>query len=489
MRRRLLPVLAAVPLLAVPALAAAPAFDPVREAKNYSKTTERQAIYLTPQYQQLLRTTSLQNALHAAQLQAADPEREFADLCGMGIDGCAGDVRLYDWQTKGFGIVTPVLFTARSGATLSGHVWATKAGPAKRPGIVITNGSVQADEQLYWFAAQALAKAGYVVLTFDPQGQGQSDTFGVGADQREGVPAQTDGRPFYDGIVDALDFFLSTAAHPYVPRPSCETGTSHADKQQRRVAAGLDTASNPFASLLDPSRIGLAGHSYGAGGVSYVAQADPRVKAVVAWDNLGAPDPAGRESGCVDSRQRRVVKVTKPGLGLSADYYLPPTPNTSLPDRHAKSTSSLAYSKAGVDTGEIIIRGGTHYDFDWIPNPGFGASLRGADLIAWYTTAWFDKYVKGDRTADARLLTDRWQHDGQTAAVDPDHDGNALSTYYDSRLSIRTAGHRVTCEALRTGCGVLSGRDGYPGTYDFLSVDTAPDGRPTTRLPAARGLR
>jgi hypothetical protein len=33
-----------------------------------------------------------------------------------------------------------------------------RSGPAKRPGVVITNGSVQADEQLYWFAAQALAK-------------------------------------------------------------------------------------------------------------------------------------------------------------------------------------------------------------------------------------------------------------------------------------------------------------------------------------------
>ena len=41
---------------------------------------------------------------------------------------------------------------------------ATKAGPAKRPGIVITNGSVQANEPLYWYAAQTLAKAGYVAV-------------------------------------------------------------------------------------------------------------------------------------------------------------------------------------------------------------------------------------------------------------------------------------------------------------------------------------
>ena len=134
-------------------------------------------------------------------MQATDPERNFLGLhlCSTGDDGCAGDVRLYDWEAKGYGIVKKVLFTARSGATISGRVWATKAGPAKRPGIVITNGSVQAPERLYWFAAQTLAKAGYVVLTSDPQGQGQSDERGEAPDENEGSPAQTDGRPFFDG--------------------------------------------------------------------------------------------------------------------------------------------------------------------------------------------------------------------------------------------------------------------------------------------------
>src|SRR5581483_10965433 len=145
-----------------------------------------------------------------------------------------------------------------------GHVWATVAGPRKRPGVVITNGSVQADEQMYWYAAQTLAKDGYVVLTFDPQGQGQSDTYGAGSDRNEGFPAQSDGRPFYDGTEDAIDFFLSTPSHPYEPVRSCTTGTSHSDKQDRRVKAGLDAAYNPFWQLLDPSELGIAGHSYGA---------------------------------------------------------------------------------------------------------------------------------------------------------------------------------------------------------------------------------
>jgi len=138
------------------------AFDPAVEAQNYSKGLERQAIYLTPEYQVLLREVSAHNAATAVAIQAADPERNFiTQLCARGEDGCAGDARLYDWQAKGYGIVEPVLLTARNGATISGHVWATKAGVAKRPGIVITNGSVQAPETLYWFVAQTLAKAGY----------------------------------------------------------------------------------------------------------------------------------------------------------------------------------------------------------------------------------------------------------------------------------------------------------------------------------------
>src|ERR671929_1817135 len=194
-------------LIALVLAAPAAAFDPAYEAENYAKGSERQTIYTTPQYQLLLARVSTQNEQQALAAQLADPERQFqTDLCARGENGCAGDARLYDWQ----GIVRPVLFTARNGATISGHVWATKAGPAQRPGIVITSGSVQAPERLYWYAAQALAKAGYVVLTWDAQGQGMSDTRGEAPDANEGFPAQSDGRPFVDGTEDAIGFFLST---------------------------------------------------------------------------------------------------------------------------------------------------------------------------------------------------------------------------------------------------------------------------------------
>jgi dienelactone hydrolase len=473
---------AALAVIASAALAqSAAAFDPAVEAKDFSKIEERQTIYDTLQYQLDLRRIGTQNAAQSLAIQAADPERSFqANLCAQGQDGCAGDVRLYDWKAKGYGIVEPVLFTARSGATISGHVWATRSGPSQRPGVVITNGSVQADEQMYWYAAQTLAKAGYVVLTWDPQGQGQSDTRGEAPDENEGFPAQSDGRPFFDGTEDALNFFLSTPDQRYEPVPSCSSGTSHAPKQDRRAAQGLDAAYNPFWDLLDRSRIGIAGHSYGAAGVSYIGQADPRVKAIVAWDNLAGADPNGAsasfppgEAGCpADPSARTPAPITKPALGISADYGLPPLPNTSQPDPAAKSTESRQYTAAGVDTGEIIIRGGSHLDFSFIPNQAFGASLRGADLTAWYTTAWFDKYVKGEPTADRRLLTDRWRHDGAEAAIDPDHDGNAFSFYYPSRLDIAGS----DCEDLRAGCADLTGDDGYAGEYSYVAIARSPDG-------------
>ena len=466
-------------------------FEPVLEAENFSITQQRQTIYDTPEYQAELAEQGVKNHEEATLEQVGDPERNFSDdLCYEGENGCAGDVRLYDWGKNGYGRVQKVLFTARNGATISGRIWSA-VNPAlhpnaKRPAIVITNGSVQADEQMYWYAAQALAKDGYIVMTFDPQGQGQSDTFGQAPDEQEGFPAQSDGRPFFDGTEEAINFVLSNPKHPYEPVPSCETGTSHAAKQNERVAKGLDAPYNPFWHEVKGGGIGLAGHSYGAAGVSYIAQWDPRVKAVVAWDNLAAPDPSqstGASGGGPEEKpcpanpaDRTVPPITKPGLGMSADYFLPPTPNTELPNPQAKSEESHAYTEAGVDSGEIIIRGGSHLDFSFIPNQAFGASLRGADEIAWYSSAWFDKYIKHERSADKRLLTNRWREDPVEAAIDSHHDGNAFSFYYYSRLDIHRAGGEVfDCENMRKGCaGMVTERN--PGSYSYLATDTSPLG-------------
>ena len=108
-----------------------------------------------------------------------------------------------------------------------------------------------------------------------------------------------------------------------------------------------------------------------------------------------------------------------------------------------KEAERLAYTKAGVDSGEIVVRGGSHLDFSFIPNQAFGASLRGPDVTDWYLTAWFDRYLTHAPGATDRLLSERWRDDPVEAGVDPSHDGNAFSFYYYSRLGHRPGRRRA----------------------------------------------
>jgi hypothetical protein len=159
---------------------------------------------------------------------------------------------------------------------------------------------------------------------------------------------------------------------------------------------------------------------------------------------------------------------------MSADYFASER-RMSDPDPLENSEASLAYSQAGVDTGEINIRGGTHFEFSFLPDPTFGATLRGIDLTAWYTTAWFDKYVKGDATADARLITSRWLGDRPEAEVDPNGDGNMFSFYFRSRLDIGlTSGSRFRCEDMRRpDCGLQP--DCEPVPFWYIDLVRSPD--------------
>jgi dienelactone hydrolase len=493
-RGRLIAVAVTAVALTLPPVAHA--FDAGLEAKNFAKTSERmQYVTLTPEFQARLVQANTENAATAAQIASSDPERVFAgNVCANGGNECAGDVRFYDWSKNGFGIVKPVLFTARNGSTISGRVWSTTGGPARKPAVVITTGSVQAPEQLYWGQAATLAKHGYVVLTYDVQGQGRSDTFGEGADLLDGVPSQA-GEPFYDDTEDALDFMLSTKSHPYDPRPSCSSGTDHSAKQDRRVASGLDAAYNPLASGVDRSRVAIAGHSLGAAAVSYVGQLDDRVDAITAWDNLRAPDASqdpgagpGGPPDCASGSSPRPdqIPITKPALGITNDYGIDPMPNTADPDPQTGNDGFLAYKQAGVDSMELHIRGGTHEESAFIPGDTEGylglASLRGGDFIAWYTTAWFDRYVKCKTPAckaeaDRRLLSDRWRDDTRSGDIDLNQDANVFSFYGRSRFDIGVAdGGRRRCDDMRAGCSSMRA-DGQAAGYSFVSdAYSAPHG-------------
>jgi hypothetical protein len=226
---------------------------------------------------------------------------------------------------------------------------------------------------------------------------------------------------------------------------------------------------------VDANRIGIVGHSYGASGVSWIGQQDPRVDAVVAWDDLCDPAPRSAEP-CSRGFQGDAPGHRVPSLNLTADYFFGRERKREAPDALEKSRASRAFSASGVDTGSIAIRGGTHFEFSYLPTSSFRATLRGIDLSAWYTLAWFDKYVKGDSTADDRLLTTRWRQDPGDLEVDPQGGGNLFSYHYRSRLDVRRAdGSRFTCEDLRAGCDGQVSDDGGPERFSYLEVATSPD--------------
>ncbi|MGH9184690.1 MAG: hypothetical protein ACRD0U_02565, partial [Acidimicrobiales bacterium] len=128
--------------------------------------------------------------------------------------GAVGDPRAYH-------DVEPieVSFVSGTRAELQGHLF-WDGQPGAHPGAVITTGSIQGMQQAYWWAARTLARNGYLVLTFDVQGQGDSDVFGHDPGSAfpnlDGVPFQQEAN-FVDGTVAAIRFLLSTEAAPYLP--------------------------------------------------------------------------------------------------------------------------------------------------------------------------------------------------------------------------------------------------------------------------------
>jgi len=158
---------------------------------------------------------------------------------------------------------------------------------------------------------------------------------------------------------------------------------------------------------LDVRAVGIAGHSQGGSTASLLGQTDPRLSAIVAWDNLTA-----LRTGWVDSlgiEPPANVALRTPALGIGADYYFKPVAFDAPPEPAAGNTQGgrgrgdgahpkdLGYQElraAGVDTMLVMLRGATHLDFSLF---GGGASRHGEAVINHYTLAWFDRYLRGPR--------------------------------------------------------------------------------------------
>jgi pimeloyl-ACP methyl ester carboxylesterase len=358
------------------------------------------------------------------------------------------------------GISTPVSFLNRYGALLRGTVYAPKPGArdpytgaalsGPYPGVVITPGSVQGSEGMYVWLAQDLAERGYVVLTYDVQGQGTSETlphttgaafpfcnpFAAPVDGNltgcPGVPFQQLAN-FTTGTEDALDWFLSSA-DPY--------------------AALIDRS--PDTRTVTPgrtSRIAIIGHSMGAFAVSKVQATDPRVETIVALDKL-----AGPSFGALPGAGSNADNVpTVPALAIQSEYgftvspyflsggsSLAPQPGLPKASRE-RATGFDDWAKAGKDTMLIVPRASTHLDYTDIPYV-LPASRYGQDLASTYVQLWLDKYLK-HADDDARLLGTTFTYleprgKGVWAPVTLDR-GDLLSFYYCSAYDLTSHGSEV----------------------------------------------
>jgi hypothetical protein len=167
--------------------------------------------------------------------QAASPTR-IAVTPGRVVPGWnVGNPLRAGWNgTRG--LSERISFTNRYGALLNGTVYRPKPGARDPytgevlrgpfPGAVITEGSVQGSEGMYRWLAQDLAERGYVVLTYDVQGQGGGETL-----PREPVPG-TDS--------NALPTARSSAA-PASPSSSCPTSSSAPRTRSRSSPRPLRT--------------------------------------------------------------------------------------------------------------------------------------------------------------------------------------------------------------------------------------------------------
>jgi dienelactone hydrolase len=158
------------------------------------------------------------------------------------------------------------------GTRLSGDLWYTRGlQPGdNRPAVILCHGWGGLRSHLNQAYAPEFAKAGYVVLTFDYRGWGDSDSRLV---IEEKMP-----EPGESGMITVRARAIRELVDPF--------------DQTEDIICCMDFLSGEPG--VDPGRIGLWGTSFGGGHVVYVAANDSRVKCIVsqvpsmdgAWVNL-----------------------------------------------------------------------------------------------------------------------------------------------------------------------------------------------------------
>jgi dienelactone hydrolase len=324
-----------------------------------------------------------------------------------------------------------VRFFSQTCADLAGTLFWPRPMPAsgQLPGVLVfpPSGGI-ADQRQVAYIARFLASNGYIVLSADPQGLGDSGVFSdpaCGTNPGYSMPSPCPGVPFQstDNWMEmarsALDFFVSSG--------------------------------NPLIDRLDTAHIGATGHSLGARVSSYLQDSrfdegrpylPARIAATVGLDNISSNYYGDTSAGGGNTAANKLIvgqpnptkslpiRITVPGLGLASD-------NTTNKDPELKKFAFAQWRHAGVPSGMLVFSGVVHDDFSQSAQSDEVMLHRFAD----YTLAWFDLWLKGDQTAVDRLLL---------RTVEGEPVSQLLSATMRSAFYLPSRG--FNCDDWRTGC-------------------------------------
>jgi dienelactone hydrolase len=376
------------------------------------------------------------------------------------------------------GRVWPVTYANRYGARISAHVWAPdpKRRRAPYPGVVMVNGAGDS-EQEYWSFGQDLAEHGYVVLTFDPQGSGASDT---DPEPRYCDPNGAWRKPQEMGVTEHGscagqngDVYTSTGEVPGIAdivvgghtgrQGTLDVQYLYEQLEPNYVFGALDARDflvsrrSPVRSLVDARHIAVMGHSLGAYAAALTANGDPKRRFVagLSFDSYAFL--------MHDVRPRVPTLYLQSEQAFFSGPRLAPPPPTSL---HGTRRDYPTYLQHRVPVLYAVLAASTHQEFAYLgPEAHLPASSLGQRVATYYALAWLDRWLKGQTSAERRLLAGRFDASVDVSSIglgrwDPATRRNvpyriaglpvasALSRYFTSQAAFG----RHRCPDLRRRC-------------------------------------
>jgi dienelactone hydrolase len=288
------------------------------------------------------------------------------------------DPQCFDWQ--GNWTAHAVSIPSRNaGVTYQGTVFAP-ANPAAfgnvLPAIVLLHG-LGGQQYDVWWAARYLAGHGYVAIAATVSGSSNE------------VYVSADGKTYTRSGIGPDDYVVA----------------------MQSMADFLTTTANPYSALVDPARIGAAGHSEGARAASAVQDVDPRFSAVVAFDNLVQDLGAGDAGSAIYAPcaatgisfgPSQPITPRRPALGFASDEPAATCPSNT--DSAQKETAWGKWQSYGIDSMEIDFRGTNHMTYAQLGSATEPMQEQNLELFSFYTGAWFDRYLKNDPLALGDLM-------------------------------------------------------------------------------------